>query len=64
MTAYLEKAKGLIETFPIVSIEVISQSKNANADALAKLVLTRDENYWMRCPWSSWLNSVSSSNQK
>ena len=42
MAAYLEKVKGLMETFPITSIEVILQSKNANANALAKLALTRD----------------------
>ena len=39
---YLEKAKGLMKTFLIASIEVILQSKNANADALAKLASTRD----------------------
>ena len=42
MVAYLEKAKGLMKAIPMTSIEVISQSKNANADALAKLVLTKD----------------------
>ena len=42
MAAYLEKAKGLMETFPITSIEVIPWSKNANTDALAKLTTTRD----------------------
>ena len=42
MAAYMEKAKGLMETFPIASIEVIPQSKNANVDALAKLALIRD----------------------
>ena len=42
IAAYLEKVKGLKETFPITSIEVIPRSKNANADALAKLVSTRD----------------------
>ena len=40
MAAYLEKAKGLMETFPIASIEVIPRSKNANAYALAKLAST------------------------
>ena len=42
MAAYLEKAKGLMETFPVFSIEVIPRSKNVNADALAKLASTRD----------------------
>ena len=42
MAAYLEKAKGLMETFLIASIEVILRSKNANIDALAKLASTRD----------------------
>ena len=36
MAAYLEKAKGLMETFPIASIKVIARSKNLNVDALAK----------------------------
>ena len=38
----MEKAKGLMETCPIASIKVILLSKNANADALAKLASTRD----------------------
>ena len=42
MATNLEKAKGLMETFPIASIEVIPRSKNANTDALAKLVSIRD----------------------
>ena len=42
MAAYLEKAKGLMETFLIASIEVILRSKNANIDALAKLASPRD----------------------
>ena len=42
MTAYLEKDKRLIGTFPTASIEVIPRSKNANAHALAKLALTKD----------------------
>ena len=42
MVAYLEKAKGLMETFLITSIEVIPRSKNANADALMKLASTKD----------------------
>ena len=42
MTAYLEKAKELMGTFPAASIEVIPPSKNANVDALAKLASTRD----------------------
>ena len=48
MAAYLEKAKGLMETFPIASFEVIPRLKNANTDALAKLASTRDRNYWMQ----------------
>ena len=40
MTANLEKAKGLMETFPIASIKVILRSRNVNADALAKLAST------------------------
>ena len=39
-----------METFPIAFIEVIPRSKNANADALAKLALTRD---------AEWLDAVS-----
>ena len=42
MVAYLEKAKGLMETFPIAFIEVIPQSKNTNVDASEKLASTRD----------------------
>ena len=42
MVAYLEKAKGLMETFPIALIEVIPRSKNANVDALVKLILKND----------------------
>ena len=42
MASYLEKEKRLMETFPIATIEVILRSKNANADALAKLALIRD----------------------
>ena len=42
MAAYLEKVKGLMETFLINSIKVISRSKNANTDALARLASTRD----------------------
>ena len=42
MAAYLEKVNRLMETFPITSIEVISRSKNMNADALAKLALTKE----------------------
>ena len=40
--AYLEKAKDLMKAIPTASIEVISRSKNANADALAKLASTKD----------------------
>ena len=42
MAAYLEKAKGLIKTFRITSIEVIPLFKNVNTDALTKLASTRD----------------------
>ena len=42
MAASLEKVNGLMETFPIASIEVIQRSKNVNAKALVKLALTRD----------------------
>ena len=42
MAAYLEKAKKLMETFPIISIELIPRAKNVNADALAKLASTSD----------------------
>ena len=42
MAAYIEKAKELMGTFPAASIEVIPQSKNTNAGALAKLDSTRD----------------------
>ena len=42
MAAYLEKAKRLIEIFPISSIKVIPRSKNVNADALVKLALKSD----------------------
>ena len=48
MAAYLEKAKGLMETFPIASFEVIPRLKNANTDALAKLASTKDRNCWMQ----------------
>ena len=42
MTTYLEKAKELMEAFPMASIEVILRSKNANVDALVKLASTMD----------------------
>ena len=42
MASYLEKAKRLMKTFLIASIEVIPQSKNANFDALTKLASIRD----------------------
>ena len=42
MVSYWEKANGLMETFLITFIEVISRSKNENVDALAKLTSTRD----------------------
>ena len=42
MAAYLEKVKGLMKTIPLVLVEVISRSKNGNADTLAKLASTKD----------------------
>ena len=42
MVAYLEKAKELMRTISAASIEVIPRSKNANANALAKLASTKD----------------------
>ena len=42
MVAYLEKAKEQLSLFFVASIEVIPQSKNSNANLLAKLALTRD----------------------
>ena len=42
MVAYLAKARELIKAIPMVSIEVVLQSKNRNADALAKLAFTKD----------------------
>ena len=41
MDTYLEKAKALIETFSMASIEIIPRTKNTNVDALAKLASTR-----------------------
>ena len=42
MAAYLEKAKKLMDIFPIIFVEVIPRTKNKNADALAKLASTKD----------------------
>ena len=42
MAAYLEKAKDLMKTISVASIEVIPQSKNVNVDALVKLATTKD----------------------
>ena len=42
MVTYLEKVKELLGSILMVSIEVVPRSKNANADALAKLASTRD----------------------
>ena len=42
MAAYLEKAKELMGTFPIASIEVILLSKNANTNTLDNLASTKD----------------------
>ena len=41
MVVYLEKAKELIGSIPVVSVEVVP-SKNANADVLAKLASMMD----------------------
>ena len=41
MAAYLDKAKEQLSLIFATSIEVISQSKNSNANALAKLASTR-----------------------
>ena len=41
MVAYLEKAKELLGSIATISIEVISRSKNANVDTLAKLASMR-----------------------
>ena len=42
MAAYLDKAKEQLSLFFVASIEVILQSRNSNADALAKLASTRN----------------------
>ena len=42
MIAYLKKSKKLMKAIPTTSIEVMSRSKNANTDALAKLAPTKD----------------------
>ena len=42
MVAYLEKVKELMGSISTVTIEVVPRSKNSNADALAKLVSTKD----------------------
>ena len=42
MATYLEKAKELLGSISVVSVEVVPRSKNANAYALAKLSSTRD----------------------
>ena len=42
MVSYFEKAKELMKTIPIASIEVIPRSKNVNTNALAKLASTKD----------------------
>ena len=44
MDAYLDKEKEQLSLFCTSSIEVIPQSKNSNANALAKLASTRDAN--------------------
>ena len=42
MAAYLKKAKGLLETFLIASIEVFLEIQECDADTLAKLALKSD----------------------
>ena len=42
MVACLEKAKELMGSILTISIEVVSWSKNANVDPLAKLASTKD----------------------
>ena len=42
MATYLEKAKEQLSLFSAASIEVIPQSKNSNADALANLASMRE----------------------
>ena len=42
MAVYLDKAKEQLSLFSTAAIEVISRTKNSNADTLAKLALTRD----------------------
>ena len=42
MVAYLEKVKELMGTFSTAFIEVILRSKNAKAEAMAKLASRRD----------------------
>ena len=42
MVTYLEKDKELLGLIATISVEVVLQSKNANAYALAKLASMRD----------------------
>ena len=42
MIAYLLKAKELMGSISMVSLEVVPRSKNANANALAKLAFIKD----------------------
>ena len=42
MVTYLEKAKELLGSIRVASIEVVPRSKNVNVDALAKLASTKD----------------------
>ena len=42
MVTYLEKAKEFMGSISVISIEVMPRSKNANADALAKLTSTKE----------------------
>ena len=43
MAAYLSKVKEYLDQFKKYTIEKIPKEQNANADALAKLASTRDE---------------------
>ena len=42
MVAYLERAKELLGSIRVVSVEVVPRSKNTHANALAKLASKRD----------------------
>ena len=42
MVAYLEKARNLIKSFPLFTIEMIPRVNNSHVNALAKLASTKD----------------------